>query len=85
MLLFERNVLWVYFMEFAFLQDAWNDISNETAEHHVMVWNFLYYINSYPVSLVKYIYIVSKHYGQSLMLSFLLSCDSAEIINMQPI
>ena len=57
-------------------------ISNQkTAVHHVIVWNFRYKL--YPFAVVKYLYIVLKHFGRSLMifasiLVYLLSCDSAE-------
>ena len=30
----------------------------QTALNQVMVCNFLYYINSYPVAVVKYLYII---------------------------
>ena len=68
-------------MKFAFLQF----FTTRMHGSHVMVWNVLYYINSYPVAVVKYLCIVLKHFGRSFMLLFLLSCDSAEIINMHPI
>ena len=50
-----------------YYEDEWKCISNKTVVHHVMVWNFLYYVNPYPVAVVKYLYIILKHFGRSLM------------------
>ena len=50
----------------------------QTKRPHVMLWYGLFFINSYPFVVVKYLYIVLKHFGRSLMLSSSILFSSPE-------
>ena len=73
MLLFERNVLWGYIMEFSFLQSLATRVHEsavQTKWPYNMLWYGIVVINPYPFTLNNFDAICINPF-------FLLSCDSA--------